>query len=144
MSLVPVSLSPELVIEHVATRPRGGARRRPGPARTGRTLLLRSPEKSATHQEGLVVDAFDAAFFIGRHCIFWQAVQVLAHPETAHLAGLEARQNIESRLDDLPILWMLNPMARRDRAEVMSDLAELDRSIAVIKEAHEIGLIQAA
>lgn len=145
MSLVAVSLSPELIIERVAPKPRGGDRRRPGPARTSDRLFGSSePERAATPQEGLVVDAFDAAFFIGVHCIFWNAVQVLAQPEVARMAREEAAHRIEARRKDLPRMWWATSAGRKEHASIESDLSELAHAARIIAEAHSSGVIAAA
>ena len=145
MSLVAVSLSPELIIERVAPKPRGGDRRRPGPARTHQAMFRHAePERAATAQEGLVVDAFDAAFFIGVHCIFWNAVQVLSQPEVARMAFEEATHRIEARRAALSKTWWLTGSGRKAHAEIEADLAELAHASRIIAEAHDAGVIAAA
>ncbi len=141
MSLVPLAQSPELIIANVAPRSRGGSRRADGPAVLKEPRRAPVPSRCADHFDGMVVDVFDAALFIGSHCRIWQSEQVLAHIEIVQMAVVEASAYLHGEIAELGWRGYVTVDGRRRLRRLNGELAELGRCARILFDAHTGGLI---
>lgn len=144
MSIIPVAQSPELIIASVAPRPRGGSRRAAGPAVVKAPRTTAAPERCANHFDGMIVDAFDAALFIGSHCRIWQSEQILAHIELVQMAVMEATTYLRGAISALGWRGYATLDGRRQMTRLNAELEELGRCARILFDAHTAGLIEVA
>lgn len=144
MTLVPLAQSPELLIASVSPRPRGGSKRAEGPAVVKMPRKVVAPSRCADHHEGLIVDSFDAARFIGSHCAFWQAEQVLAHIEVVQMATVEASTYLKNEIAKLGWRAYGTPEGRRQAAKINAEMIELSKAAGILFDLHSAGLIEFA
>lgn len=143
-SLIPVSLSPEEMIERFSVRARGGEHRAEGPAVTKESRFWRRASGSRVNEAGSggrLVDAFDAAKILGAHCFVWQPESMLEHPEITQLGLADAADRIHDELRKLGWRGWGTREGRARYVELTAQLDELRQCADILLGAHADMLI---
>lgn len=144
----PVSAS--WITHAAAERPQGGKRRAavpthgvvpeagPGPACGGR----RARRDDAV---AVLINAADAANHLSMCSRMWGATQILAHIEIAHLAMVEALQDLDAERTDVDVRLGTGRRRHRERVAAHEDIQrrthEVLRAVEFLDAAHAQGLV---
>lgn len=86
------------------------------------------------------MNASDAAAYLATLQHFWTSTQILAHSEVAGMALEMARRDLKRQSNRL-LLRVLSAESRKERAEVLGALDELDTVSDLLAAVHRSNLI---
>jgi hypothetical protein len=135
-------LSASRVASDAALRPKGGKRKAEKPQRTHAAPKAgRRAKRASDDATVLLVNAADAAAYLSQRSDFWDATQVLAHPEVARMALTEALEDLASEEANIGHT-RFSRKNQQATAVIKSQVSVLIDAALMLDEVHQANLVR--